>query len=707
MIKNNKYKIYIFFILISSTLTIVLFGPENFKFTNFSWISYYDMLSHQIAWKFFYNDIWHFPLGKNPNYGIDIGSSIVFTEAIPLLSIMFKVFKNFLPNNFQFFSFWIFLCFFFQLLFSYLIIYHYTQDKKYSAISSFIFLLSPVLFYRIPVHIALVGQWIILASFFTETIKKQKIRFYYWISILTISSLIHFYFTLMLSLIYIIFVFDKFLINKKFLKLLKEIFIPFSFLLFVMYLFGFFEIPLTDSLGYGYGYYKANVLSFFNPIALMGSNFSWSNFLPSISTAGGEYEGFGYLGLGGIILLILLFFFFVKREPLLNFKKNRPYYLLVIIFFIIAISNTINIGNFVLLDISLPKLLYAPLSILRVSGRFVWPIYYLIFIAGLVLIYKKIETKKNALLILIIILFIQIIDISSGLKNYINSKIFLRNEKITLDDPIWNLISKDFQIIRITYLKNSPQVLYQTANILLNGNIKKTDIFNLGRYNRKKASIYRNKTYENFRNNNLNKNTVFIVNNKNHLRNLKLLFKESNNGFFFRNNLWVLIPNYKSKMNKNDWSEFDKIDFVEIFPGKEKKLQIHDEESVVGLGWTHNLNFSGVWTEGNEANIIFKLKNYEPKDYTLRFKIKSVMTNNTDKLNIRMIINGKFAKKLMFDRFTNQDNKFIDIILEKDDLKNKFHKIDFKIENPISPVSLLESPDGRSLGVLVESIIIN
>ena len=175
--KNNKYNIHILLILVSLTLTIILFGPENFKFTNTSWISYYDMLGGQIAWKFFYNDIWHFPLGKNPNYGIDIGSSIVFTEAVPLFSIIFKVFKNFLPGNFQFFSFWIFLCFFFQLLFSYLIIYHHTQNKKYSTISSFIFLLSPVLFYRIPIHIALVGQWIILASFFIETIKKEKIRF--------------------------------------------------------------------------------------------------------------------------------------------------------------------------------------------------------------------------------------------------------------------------------------------------------------------------------------------------------------------------------------------------------------------------------------------------------------------------------------------------------------------------------------------------
>jgi hypothetical protein len=157
-------------------------------------------------------------------------------------------------------------------------------------------------------------------------------------------------------------------------------------------------------------------------------------------------------------------------------------------------------------------------------------------------------------------------------------------------------------------------------------------------------------------------------------------------------------------MSKKDWNEFNKIDFVEIFPEKEKKLHIRDEEGIVGLGWTHNLNTPGMWTEGNEANIIFKLKEYEPKDYTLRFKIGSVMTNNIDKLNMKILVNGKLAKKLDFDRFTNQDNQYIDVTLKKEDLTNELHKIDFKIKNPVSPVSLLESPDGRNLGILVKSI---
>ena len=80
------------------------------------------------------------------------------------------------------------------------------------------------------------------------------------------------------------------------------------------------------------------------------------------------------------------------------------------------------------------------------------------------------------------------------------------------------------------------------------------------------------------------------------------------------------------------------------------------------------------------------------------------MTNNTDKLDMQIKFDGELVKKLIFDRFTNQDNQFIDITLKKEDLKSEFHKIDFIIKNPVSPVSLLESPDGRGLGILVESI---
>ena len=140
---------------------------------------------------------------------------------------------------------------------------------------------------------------------------------------------------------------------------------------------------------------------------------------------------------------------------------------------------------------------------------------------------------------------------------------------------------------------------------------------------------------------------------------------------------------------------------------KEKKLHLYDEENIIGLGWTHDSNNVGVWTEGKEANIIFKFRNHERKDYKLKFKIKSAMTNNIDKLNLHIKFDGKLVKKISFDRFNNKDNKFIDINLKQENLIKELHKVDFIIDNPVSPLSLLESADGRELGILLESIEIN
>ena len=50
-------------------------------------------------------------------------------------------------------------------------------------------------------------------------------------------------------------------------------------LIIIMYISGYFIIPSTDTLGYGFGIFKTNLLSFFDPVP-SGSDFNWSLFLP-------------------------------------------------------------------------------------------------------------------------------------------------------------------------------------------------------------------------------------------------------------------------------------------------------------------------------------------------------------------------------------------------------------------------------------------
>ena len=64
--------------------------------------------------------------------------------------------------------------------------------------------------------------------------------------------------------------------------------------------------------------------------------------------------------------------------------------------------------------------------------------------------------------------------------------------------------------------------------------------------------------------------------------------------------------------------------------------------------------------------------------------------NNTFNQNI------KLAKK-------NRDEK-IEILINKKDVKSNEIKIDFNFKNPVSPYEVLESPDGRKLGILIKNI---
>lgn len=62
-----------------------------------------DPATHWLGWQFFRNSpLFQWPIGANPNYGLELGSSVVFTDSIPLLAFFFKPLNPFLPETFQY-----------------------------------------------------------------------------------------------------------------------------------------------------------------------------------------------------------------------------------------------------------------------------------------------------------------------------------------------------------------------------------------------------------------------------------------------------------------------------------------------------------------------------------------------------------------------------------------------------------------------------
>ena len=700
---NNK-KILITYIFLGLFLTVFILGIKNISFTDNHWLSSIDMTQDLVSWYYFKNDVWRFPIGMNPNYGIDVSNSIVFTGAVPILAIFFKIFKTILPQDFHFFNIWYFLCFFLQSYISFCIIKYFTKNSTYAFVASLFFLTAPVFISRLVTHMSLAAHWIILLCFFIEIAVKNKKKLIYWTLLIALSSLIHFSLTIIILIIFFIFSLNRLIETKNIKYFLFEILSSFSVLIFIMYMIGYFEIPIIDSLGFGYGYYKLNLASIFSPLyAAPEGAFLWSNFLPPIPVRSGEAsEGFNYLGLGGILLFFILIILAVFDYKKIINKEVRPYLFASILLTMIALSNKISFSDISVLEFELPRYIYGPLSIIRTSGRLFWPVYYIIFIASIFIIYKKFS-KKISISILSLLFFVQIIDISKGFKNIYNANIFIENSQ-KYNDFFWKKLGNQFDILRSINFNNNSFLLTKLRNIIIKQNFQKTDLIRLARYNRKAASESRSRLNSQFNNKTLDNKTIYIIENKNHLRNLKFLYKNENVGFFFVDNTWIMVPGQKNEMTKNDIKRYENIDLLKLNLNEKKILSFKDDNSVFGLGWSHNMEADGIWSEGNISTVLFNFNNYTKKKYIVKIKVGSISTKKNESLNFKVFFNNEIKKRYFLKNIDELNDHLITFKIEQDELNNNHHLINFFIINPVSPLEKYQSPDGRKLGILLESI---
>ena len=190
------------------------------------------------------------------------------------------------------------MCFFLQGILSFFLINKITKNKQISIICSFFFLIFPPALYRIDLHPALFGHWILILAIIFIFEKKYN-KNIYWTSLLLLTSLIHFYFTIIVLIIFnLINLFNliskKISLNKYFLN----VFICHISLIILMYIVGYFEVRVVDTLALGFSVYKLNLLSIFDSTnSHLGVSWSW--LLPDLKLSEGEeIEGFNFPGLG-------------------------------------------------------------------------------------------------------------------------------------------------------------------------------------------------------------------------------------------------------------------------------------------------------------------------------------------------------------------------------------------------------------------------
>lgn len=369
-----------------------------------------DAAQHWLGWQFFrQSPIFQWPLGANPGYGMEIGSSIVFSDSIPLLALFFKPFDAILPDTFQYFGLWILGCFLLQSVFAWKLLGLFTANRSLRLLGCAFFLIAPAWLFRIRGHHALFAQWTLLAAlllYFSAQFSHRR-----WTGLLSVTALIHAY---LLAMVLAIYLAD--LVQRGWLRRLsitdavRGALVAGLSVIAVMWAAGYFMLG-TDTVPDGFGFYRMNLLSPFDPDA------TWSALLPNQNGGAGDYEGFNFLGSGMLALtLVAVFVTAVSKGPSGSgdmLPRMAPILAVSLLLLLFAISNRVAIGGHEILSYPSPGPLGHLADTFRSSGRFFWPLYYLGYLAIFYLLFTRIAAKPAAA-ICIVALLLQTVDSSAA-----------------------------------------------------------------------------------------------------------------------------------------------------------------------------------------------------------------------------------------------------------------------------------------------------
>lgn len=459
LIKSKEEKCFNIFVyggLIGGLLFIILYG---FKILNPSYLDWTyqggDLVQHQLGWEAFRNSRWNFPIGLHDGLIYPNKISVIYTDSIPIFAIIFKCFSSVLPINFQYMGIYGLLCFILHGGFSALLVHKFINNIFISLISVPLFIYNSVLIYRMFAHTALASQWIILAAWciwiYKDRFMSYKKLVLLWSILMFLAPCIHMYFVPMLGLMLLFFCMFYYYQTKKLRHALMIFIVPCILAILVIYVLGAFYNMGGDTLGLDCDIFTVNLNNFINPISVDHSG-RVSLFLKPLQAHFGAYEGRCYLGLGLIISLIYIVFYniysYIKhhdKKSYISLHPMRFFILLVcIVLFILSLGLTVRLGaTSAVTKIWYPMFIIKILSIYRCLGRFIWPVYYMIFLY-VIKKYKEImKSKINFIICITLLVLINILDHSGMLIDYHKYYVSDFKYESLLTDPIWDKIKKN------------------------------------------------------------------------------------------------------------------------------------------------------------------------------------------------------------------------------------------------------------------------
>jgi hypothetical protein len=401
-----------------------------------------DPVQYWLGYSFFKRSPWTIPPGLNPDWGLEIGSSIFYSDSIPVLAFLFKALHPFVEIS-QYWGLWLYACGALQAWLAFRLIGLATPSLLVRLAGAALFVLQPTLLNRMGGHFALGGQWLLLAALYLCLTERPR-PFLAWVGLATLTALIHAYFVpMVLGFWAADFLARALPRDRVWPNLAAEAAVVPGAALLGLWAAGFFTISagFAGTWG-GYGQMQLDLLSPFDPQP-------WGAFLPDLPNLDHMEAGHSYAGLGALLALLGGAVAFALR-PLPGLARRWPLALALLAMLLVAISHRVAVGGQVIELFSIPEKPLELLGALRASERFFWPLAYTLLLGAIVALVHALGARRAGPLLALLVA-VQLIDLQPGFARL--ARYFPADARpvapLRLADPFWLQAAPRYARVRL------------------------------------------------------------------------------------------------------------------------------------------------------------------------------------------------------------------------------------------------------------------
>jgi hypothetical protein len=682
---------------------LAVFGSHALDITHLGWALEGDAAYHVVGVHFFRGEPWGFPIGAIRNYGYPYGTGLLGIEGYPFL-LLVKLLNQWFPQEpLQFHGIWMLICYVLQGVAGMLLMRRVSSCILIRTLGTMLFIINPIMLLRAGAHTSLMSHFLILFAInllFAEAITRKTIVA--WATVFFFSLWIHVYLLVMCFILLLAFLYKQLVIEKS-CTIRMAIWLCVVSLTPCVALF-FILNPITPSSDFhkGFGYHSMNLNALINPL-----EGAWSKFLSTQPWGPGQFEGYNYLGAGIIFLTCAL----VLQAQELFFQKKwlqENHWLLLLCFALTfyAVSNVVTLGSLTL--VHYPNIYGSLAETFRASGRFFWPVWYLILFGILQLLAQK-ATGRTALAMLMCVIIIQAYDLS-GMFHGFHTKFHSGKQWETpLKSANWDVLIKNYARISISSPGPTEEELQRAIipfGLLAATHNKQVNVGVFSRFP-SEMLISARQEHEDLKLGQYKNDTLYVISEEvavllDHRRQEKDLLA-------IIDNYIVFAPGFLANNSPSGYSlrEAKKDFLISLDKNTEVSFTSGFPRMYLASGWSDPEEW-GTWSDSQEATLIFYCEEKPRNDITFRATFNVFLTKSHDRQHIRVYANNRSVAEWDFrgkeDRMpVTRELTIPASVFEVPRLQLKFH-----IEKPASPAHLGLGTDRRRLGIgLIKLAIIS